>query len=123
MTTSPKKAKYGTKPRAQTKKGRTPRARTQTEKGKYNTHNQKHTPKRIADGSESEESSEEEMRQPRKKRSKLTVQSNVEEKGSEVSNSDDIVEVTSGNESKSDFQVSIRHHSLLQHTVLLITYL
>jgi hypothetical protein len=109
MTTSTKRALSGTKAPI-IKEGT--RTRKQTEKGKYNARNQKKkkTPKRIAKGSESEESSEEESRRPQKKRSKHTEDTDSEEVGHNASNVEDIVEVTSGNGSDSDSQVSGIHY-------------
>jgi hypothetical protein len=102
MTASSKRVKT----KARTTKVGTTRARTQTGKGKYNARNQKPTPKRVTEGSELDESSsEEETRRPHKKRSKLTEEIDSEERGCDV---EDIVEVTSGNGSESDFRVSAR---------------
>jgi hypothetical protein len=99
------------KRKGKTKKERTTRTRTQTEKGKYNMHNQNMSrPKRIAECSESKESSEEETHRPTKKCLKVT-----EEPDSEVVDchtSSDIVEVTSSSGGKSNFQVSAQHSLL-----------
>jgi len=113
---STKKALSGTKPTAKTSKAGTTRTRTQTEKGKYNARSrQKHAPKRIAETSEPEDSSEEETRRPRKKRSKCTEETDSEETGCGV---EDVVEVTSGNESESIVRVSVRHLLLFwQNTI------
>lgn len=114
MTAPTKKTIAGTKSKAQTRAGTT-RTRTQTERGKYNARGQKQ--KRIAERSESEESSEEETQQPYKKRSKLAEDTDSGCNTSKnTSNIESVVEVSSGNGSESDFQVSI-WHSLLPKTL------
>ena len=85
-------------------KAQTTRTRKQTEKGKYNAR------KRKEKTSEFEESSEEETRQRRhKKRSKMTEETDSEDVGSNASNIEDVIEVTSNNGSESGIQVGIWH--------------
>jgi len=108
MMASTKKATPGTK--TETIKVGITRKRTQTEKGKYNVCNQRQNPsKRIAKGSEPEESSEEETHQPHKKCPKVTEHTDSEGVGHNGSNIEDVVEVASsngGSASESDVQVS-----------------
>jgi hypothetical protein len=68
------------------------------------------TPRRIAECSKSEDSSEEETHRPTKKCSKVTKGLDSEEVDCHSSNVEDIVEVTS--RSKSDFGMSVRHSLL-----------
>jgi hypothetical protein len=99
MMASSKKALSSTKSRAQTNTTGMTRKRMQTEKGKYNTCDQKWM-KRTTKGSDLDESaasSEEETCQPHKKRSKLTQEIGSDDAGGNTSNIDDVVEVTNGN--------------------------
>jgi hypothetical protein len=91
----------------------------QTEKGKYNVHNQNmSTPKRIAEYLESKESSEEKTCQPTKKCLKVTEGFDSREVDCHASSVEDIIEVTSSNGSESDFQVSIQHSLLCKKLLM-----
>ena len=85
----------------------------QTERGKYNVRGQKQ--KRIAEHSESEESLKDETRQPYKKHSTLAedIDSGCDT-FKNTSNIKSVIEVSSGNGSESDFQMSIWHLLLLK---------